>query len=187
MNHKVIFLDTETTSLDTECCGLIQISGIIDIDGKTVDEFNLLSDIFKEDIVNQEALSKNGKTLDSIHTQHHPFKTFSALQRILGKYVDKYDKIDKYIAIAYVADFDNRVLRSFFRKNGDQYFGSWFWHPWIDIMNLAAFVYQDTRKDFENFKMITVAKKLGIEIAEDQCHNGLYDVKKAREIYYMLL
>jgi DNA polymerase-3 subunit epsilon len=35
----------------------------------------------------------------------------------------------------------------------------------------------------ENFKLMTVARTLGIEVDESQLHDALYDVKLTKEIY----
>jgi len=186
MPHKVIFIDTETTSLDTEKCGMIEIAGIIDIDDKEVDRFYIETNIFQGDLIEKEALEKNGTPLKEIYARQSPIKAYAQLLKVLKKYIDKFDKTDKFIAIGYVADFDNRVLRSFFKKNNDEFYGSWFWTPWIDVFNLAAYMYQDQRKDFENFKLETVARFLGMQIKEERLHDALYDANLTREMYYKL-
>jgi len=183
MAHKVLFLDTETTSVNTEKCGLIQISGIVEIDGNPVEEFDIRSSIFPEDEVSEEALVKNGVSLEQIQSFQPPKAAFFKLLSILKKHVDKYDKLDKFIVVAYVSSFDNAVLRSWFKKNHDDYFGSWFWNPWIDTMNLAIYVYQNRRFEFENFKQITVAKFVGINVDDRKAHDALYDVRMCRQIY----
>lgn len=183
---KVIFLDTETTSVDTEHCGMYQVSGIIDIDGKTVEEFNVFSDIFSDDLVEKSAFDTNGYTLAQIHKLPHPLKAFSQFCNILRKHVDQYDKKDKFIVVGYMADFDNRVLRQWFSKNGNKFFGSWFWTPWIDVMQIAMYIFQDQRHEMENFKLITVAKFVGLVADADKNHDALYDAKLTRDLYYEL-
>jgi DNA polymerase-3 subunit epsilon len=187
MPHKVIFLDTETTSVNTEEAGVFQISGIIDVDGKIVEEINIFTDIFPGDLVDPAALQGNGKNIEEIHSYQYPKKAFVELNEFLGKHCNKFDRFDKLIAIGYNSDFDNRVLRSFFKKNNDQYFGSWFWVPWLDVMQIAAYMYQEQRKDFENFKMSTVAKHLGFNPEQDKLHDALYDIQLTREVYYRLI
>lgn len=186
MNHKTIFLDTETTGLDTDKCGVYQIAGIIDVDNKTVEEFDISCSLFPGDIIEQEALDKGEITIEEIAAFQRPQKAFIELSKILRKHIDQYDPTDKFIALAYVADFDNRVLRRFFKKNNNDYFGSFFWHPWIDIFNLAAYIWQDKRHEFENFKLGTVAKYCGIDFREDALHDAMCDVRIARELYYKL-
>jgi DNA polymerase III subunit epsilon len=187
MPHKVIFLDTETTSANKDRCGVFQIAGIIDINGETAEQFDIRSNIFPEDLVEEEAFISNGCSLDKLNAYPTPREAFNSFREILRKYVNQYDKKDKFIAIAYVADFDNTVLRNFFLKNGCEFFGSFFWHPWIDVMNLAAYVYQDRRNELENFKMATVAKFLGIGVDQNKCHDAYYDVEIARKMYYSLI
>lgn len=184
---KLIFLDTETTGLDTNTAGLIEVAGLIDIDGKEVAAFDIKTNIYKDDVVDESALISNGVTIEEIHNYQNPRLAFAQLVKELGKYLDQYDKKDKFIALAYVADFDNRVVRKFFQKNNNQFFGSWWRNPWLDIFNLAAYVYQDTWLEFENHKLATVAKHLGIPCDDCQTHNALYDATIARAIYYKMI
>ena len=187
MKDRVIFLDTETTGLDTDNCGVYQIAGLIDIDGKTVEEINIFTDIFQDDVIEEGVYELHGEErIKEIATYQRPLRAHAELCKALGKYVDRYDPTDKLIAIAYVADFDNRVLRRFFKKNKDDYFGNYFWHPFICVMNLAAYMYQDKRHLFENFKLGTVAHHLGIDIGGRPLHDGMVDVCLTREIYYKL-
>ncbi len=186
MQNKVIFLDTETTSVDTEHCGMYQVSGIIDIGGKTVEEFNVFSDIFSDDLVEESAFEKNRYTLAQIHKLPLPLKAFSTFCNVLRKHVDQHDKSDKFIVIGYMADFDNRVLRQWFSKNGSKFFGAYFWVPWLDVMQLAMYMYQDQRDQFENFKMGTVAKFMGIEHDDERFHDAVYDTGITRQMYYKL-
>jgi len=186
---KTIFIDTETTGIDTDRCGVYQIAGIIDVDEKTVEEFNLFCDIFPDYYVDPKVfdVGKMHITLEDIHKLPSPEKTFLGLKKILKSHIDKFDKKDKLIAIGYVADFDNRVLRRFFRKNHDEFFGSYFWHPWIDVMNLAMFVYQDKRAEIESFKLESMAKFMGINTEDINFHDAMADIKITREMYYSLL
>lgn len=185
--NKTIFIDTETTGLNTDKCGVYQIAAIVDIDGKTEAEINIFSNIFPEDVVEQEVFDLHGQEkMGAISTYQKPFRAHGQLIYELEKFVDRYDPKDKLIAIGYVADFDNRVLRRFFKKNKDDYFGSYFWHPWIDVMGLAMYFYQDQRHLFENFKLGTVAAYAGVQVDGRGLHDALFDVKLTRELYYKL-
>jgi len=187
MKERVIFIDTETTGIDTENCGVYQIAGIIDIDGEIKEKFNIFCNIFPGDFIEDGVLKLHGKEkIDKISTYQSPRKAYAQFVSILEKYVDKYDPTDKFISIGYVADFDNRVLRRFFKRNNDEYFGSYFWHPWIDIMNLAAYMYQDKRHLFQDFKLGTVCQYAGIEIGDRPLHDASVDIEITRELYYQL-
>jgi DNA polymerase III epsilon subunit-like protein len=184
---KMIFIDTETTSLNTNLCGMIQVAGIIDINSETVEEFNFYSNIFDGDEVTDEALESNKTTLEEIYQYPGPRLVFRKLTKLLEKYVDPYDPTDKFTALGYVSSFDNAVLREWWKKNGNDYFGSWWWNPWIDVMVLAAYVYQNERVHFESFKLSAVAKYAGITVEDQALHTALYDAKLCRSLYYSLM
>ena len=101
--------------------------------------------------------------------------------------MDRYDTLDKFHLIAYNAKFDTDHLRAWFAKNGDKFFGSWFWHPPLDVMSFAAIGLMRRRPSLDNFKLLTVAEALGLEIDEERSHDALYDVELAREVFHMLL
>lgn len=103
---------------------------------------------------------------------------------MLAKYVDKFNKKDKFFLVGYNnAAFDNQFLRGFFLQNGDVYFGSWFWANSIDVMVLASAYLAERRPEMENFKLSTVAKFLGVSVSDDSLHNALYDIELTRAVY----
>jgi len=180
---KTIFIDTETTSSNSQTCGLVQIAGIVEIEGKEIDRFNINSNIFGDEEISEEALEINGLTMKQIQKFPKPRIAFAKFISQLKKHIDQYNKTDKFIVFAYKSEFDNNVLRNWFIRNNDQYFGSWFWNPWIDIMNLAMYVLQSERHQLTNFKLITVAEHLGIDLNDRNIHDALYDVELARKVY----
>lgn len=109
---------------------------------------------------------------------------YSEFVAMLAKYVDKFNKKDKFFLVGYNnAAFDNQFLRGFFLQNGDVYFGSWFWANSIDVMVLASAYLAERRPEMENFKLSTVAKFLGVSVSDDSLHNALYDIELTRAVY----
>lgn len=107
---------------------------------------------------------------------------------MLGRYVDKFNKKDKFFLVGYNnAAFDNQFLRGFFLQNGDTYFGSWFWANSIDVMVLASAYLMNRRTEMENFKLSTVAKFLGVSVSDESLHNALYDIRLTRAIYDIVM
>ena len=103
---------------------------------------------------------------------------------MLAKYVDRFDKRDKFFLVGYNnAAFDNQFLRGFFLQNGDVYFGSWFWSNSFDVMVLATSYLAERRAEMENFKLSTVAKFLGIWVSDDELHNAMYDIELTMKIF----
>ena len=183
---KILFYDSETTGLNSNTCGLIEIAGTVVINGIVVDEWEVKMTTFPDDVIEESALEKNGVTMEELQSRQPPENAFFQLIRHLEKHVDRYDKNDKFIVMAYVADFDNRFLRRFFEKNHDNYFRAWFWHPFIDVMNLTAYVLQDERSKIGSFKQENVADYLGIAHDKQKLHGAAYDRDLAMAIYYKL-
>lgn len=184
---KILFFDLETTGVDNQKNGIHQLSGIIEIDGEIKETFNLKIRPFASDIIEDEALKIGNVTREIIGAYDSPETQKKAFDSILSKYVDKFNKTDKFHLAGYNnASFDNQFLRRFFEKCGDKYFGSQFWSDSIDIMVLASYKLQNKRCTMPNFKLGTVATTCGIEVREDGLHDALYDVIITRKIYYKL-
>jgi len=185
--NKLIFLDTETTGTDRKKSGVYQIAGIIECDGKA-EEFDFKCNIFDGDLVDKKAFEANKMSINKIMTFPNPKDTFREFIDLLSKYVDRFDKKDKFVAIGYFSEFDAEILRTWFIKNNDNYFGSWFWHPFLDVAQLVAYVYQEDRDMFPNFKLSTVAYMLEVTNEKDEgvFHDALFDAKITRDIYWKL-
>ncbi len=183
---KLICLDVETTGVACPASGLIQLAGVIEMDGEVRDSFDFHIRPFLGDEVSDEALVVNGITREELETYEEPQRIFTQFINILTRYIDRYDKSDKFYLVAYNARFDVEQLRAWFEKNGDQYFGSWFWHPAIDVMNMAALALAPNRPELANFKLPTVARFLGIEFDENLGHDAVYDVQVTRQLFHLL-
>jgi DNA polymerase-3 subunit epsilon len=181
--EKFIFIDTETTSADASKCGMWQVGGIIEC-GKRSEEFLLECDIFEGDEVTEDGLAVTGMSLDKLQALPDPGETFDKFIAILDKYVDRYDKKDKFFIVGYGAEFDQHVLRSWFEKNDDAFFGAWFWHPPLCMMHATAMRCITERKVITNFKLQTIAEYFGIKVKEgNNYHNALFDASVARAIF----
>ena len=184
---KKIFLDVETTGFDGQLHGIIQIAGIIEIDGETKKTFDLPVNVFEDDEINQSALAVNKKTLEQIAEFPDPQDVHKILTDTMGEFVNRYKPKDKFSFIGYNASFDMNFMRQWFKKLGDKYFGSWFWFPYIDVMTMAADYLVDHRAELDDFKLGTVAAYLGIEWDKDtDLHDALTDIVLTRGIYEVI-
>lgn len=177
---KLIYIDTETTGLDQQNSAITQLAGIIRQDSLT-EKFNITMRPHEGAIINEEAMAVQGRTLEEINSFQHPKDALAQFINILYKYVDKFDKHDKFFFLAYNAQFDSNMIRNLFLRLGDNYFGSWFWTPPIDIMSLAAAKLIQVRQKMPNFKLSTVYKEIiGKDIGN--AHDAMADVEAARDI-----
>jgi len=184
--QKEIFIDTETTGLDPIKNGIIEIGGVIRYD-KVYEEFNFNCCIFAEDEITASALEINGYTEEDIITFPDPLDTYTLFIKLLDKHINRYDPKDKAYFIGFGAEYDMKFLRSWFDKNDEKpFFGSYFWHPPIDVSILAAQYIKNKqdRTKLANFKLKSVSNYFGIKLeTNEKLHSALIDAKLAMKIY----
>jgi len=111
-------------------------------------------------------------------------KAYQEFKASLDRWIDKYNKRDKLYVFGYNVRFDMDFVRSWFMRCGDKYMGSYFFFPPIDVMNSVAqwSFHNNTRADFKNFKLATVADFLNIEVDEEKLHDAMGDVRLTIEV-----
>lgn len=179
---KLIYVDTETSGVDPRKNALLSLAGEIEIDGKSQGTFDYRLAPFPFDAIEDEALKVNGFTRQQIAGFPSPKSVYSQFTTLLGKHVHKFNRSDKFLMIGYNSRFDSDAIRAWFEKLGDVYFGSWFWFPPIDVMNMAAWNLRDRRVSMPNFKLHTVAKALAIDVKEESLHEARYDIDLTKRI-----
>jgi DNA polymerase III subunit epsilon len=181
---KMFFYDIETTGVKFWRNGIHQISGKIIIDDEVKETFNFFVKPYEKADIDLEALNVAGKTMEDLQSYDSMVSVYTRIIHMLKKYVNKFDKKDKFHLIGYNnASFDNPFFRAFFVQNDDQYFGSWFWSDSIDVMVLASNHLKNERSQLENFKQATVAKYLGIPVDDERLHDAMYDIDLCIQIY----
>lgn len=184
---KEFWLDLETTGLNPWTNGVRQIGGIITLDGEEFDRVDLKLRPLPEDKVDNAALKVSNITKKELMSFPDPGEVKIEFTNILKRYVDQYNKQDKFVLYGYnVLKFDDEFLRNFFKKCGDSFYNSYFHYPPVDVMSKAMDALKYERHTLPNFKLETVAKHLGFEMEEEKAHDALYDVEITRKIYYAL-
>ncbi len=194
---KVVFIDVETTGTDPEKNGITQISGCIQIDDLVQETFDFYVSPFPQDKIDDAALKVTGIDRKQLLPKGHPDflevpgqefcdpqLIYSRLIDMFTRYVDKFDKTDKFQFVGYNAhSFDMPFMRKFWEKNNDRFFGSLFWYPCLDVMLLWAQILQPVRGQLPNFKLATVARHTGIEVDENRLHDSQYDIDLTRQLW----
>lgn len=181
---KYCFIDLETTGVKHWRNGIHQISGCIEIDSQVKEIFDFKVRPYHSAVIEHEALVVGGVTKEQVLAYPEMKSVYKEICAMLGKYVDKYKKTDKFFLVGYNnASFDNQFFRAFFVQCNDDYFGSWFWSSSIDVMVLASEYLKDKRSEMVDFKLKTVAAYLGIPVDESKLHEAGYDIELTRSIY----
>lgn len=181
---KLLFFDLETTGTNSEKNGIHQLSGAVIINGEVKETFDLHVQPHPGAEIEQDALDVADVTKEQIMAYPPMGIVYNQFIGILSKYVDRYNKSDKFFLVGYNnGPFDNQFLRAWFGHNGDKYFGSWFWANCIDVMVLATPFLAEQRSQMVNFRQGTVANALGIPVDDTKLHDALYDIAICKAIY----
>lgn len=181
---KILFLDTETTGLDAKDNDIIQLAGIVEIDGQIKEKFNFFVQPFNYNNVSPEALAIHNITIETIKGFPKPETLRLRLIEVLGKYVDKYNRNDKFYPAGQNVLFDISFLKENFLKNSDIYYGSWFWNYPIDLLSITTLLRVKGILKTENLKLETLAKHFGIEL---KAHDAASDISATRTIINLIL
>lgn len=181
---KIFYFDLETTGVNPQVHGIHQISGMIEIDGEIKEKLDFHVAPNQHALIDKEALKIAGVTHEQILAYPPMREVYRKIIAMLSKYVDRYDKTDKFFLCGYNnAAFDNQFFRGFFAQNYDNYFGSWFWSNSLDVMVLATLALADKRAKLQNFKLATVAEAMGVKVEEADLHDAMYDIYLTKEIF----
>jgi DNA polymerase-3 subunit epsilon len=117
---KLFYFDLETTGVMHWKNGIHQISGAIEINGEIKEYFDFKVKPNPKCIIEDEALAISGITRLDLENYEDMGYVYKKLVILIGKYVDKYNKKDKFHLVGYNnASFDNQFFRAFFVQNND--------------------------------------------------------------------
>ena len=180
---KALYFDVETTGLHPWHNDIIQIACLVEINGEVVEEYTANMQPFSFENVDAKALKINNTTVEELKSYPHPKLIHAELCKLFEKYINKFDKQDKFAPIGYNVKFDCDFLSAFFRKNEDRYYGSWV--NWRTVDPLALLYTMDYQRKIAlpNYKLATVCQHFGIPI---KAHDALSDIRATRELFQTL-
>ena len=187
MGSKIAWIDTETSGLDHEVSALVQLGMIIDDGtGRELGELDLRVKPFKGDIVTRESLEKTRLTMADYKSDRFlpPHEGLRVLIEFLERFVNRYDPRDKLVIAGKNVRFDTRFLRRFFDKCSDEdFYGSWFHYPTIEIESELASLMVHHDIVLPNYQLETLCELVGIELDP---HDAMEDIRATKELYYRL-
>lgn len=186
MDIKRLFIDTETTGLDPKQHGLVQVAGIVDINGQVEEEFDFTLKPIDGKLFETRALEVNGLDMNVINGYKPSDTVFHLFRQLIKRYIDQYNPKDKFTFLAYNAPFDVGFIRQWFLDHNDKYYGSVFFRYPIDVASIAMEALIDKRHEMPNDKLETVMKYFDVS-AEGKLHDARTDIIATREVYYKAL
>lgn len=187
MMNKIIFIDTETGGVNAEKSALIQLSGIIEIDGTEKEKFNFYIKPFENSELNEKALEVQGRTLEELGTEKYIDESiiYKKFLEILDKYIDKYDKNDKFIVAGYNVKFDIDILKALFERNNNKFLFSYFNSSMLDpLYSVRLLQVAGMLPVLENNKLETWCKYFNIEL---KAHDSLQDITATKKLIEKLI
>lgn len=180
---KALYIDVETSGLHHKYNDILQIACMVEINGEIVEEYSTNVKPFSFENINDQALKVTGITRKDIDGYPEPSIVYHQLLDLFSKYINKFDKTDKFTPIAYNGHFDCDFLCSFFKKNDDKYYGSWI--NWKLVDPLALLYMMDYKRliALPNYKLATACQHFGIPI---RAHDALEDIRATRTLWKML-
>lgn len=179
----LLYIDTETTGLDTATCSIWQLSGYIsDTATGTSDSFDYKMHPYRNEIISEEAAAKTGATQEELDSYPSQSEVFSNFTTLLSKYVDLEDWNQRVTPVGYNVSFDLDFLKSWFTfNNSTTLFSKNIYFPGVDVMYLAAYCLLGERSKMRNFQLSTVYEKLtGKPLLN--AHNAMADIDATKEL-----
>lgn len=182
--NKIFYFDVETTGLDPKRNDIIQLAYIVEINGEIKEEGEFRLQPMNYATIEKGALEVNKITIEQLKTYPQPQAVHGQIVNLLDKYVDKYNKKDKFLPAGYNVKFDMDMFRTFFFKNNHKYFGSYFGYHMLDPVPFLMFLEYKGLIKLESYKLVDVCKYFGIEL---DAHNALSDIKATRKLIHKLM
>ena len=138
--NKILWIDVETTGLDPVENDIWQLAYLIDIDGEIIETQSFKVRPFNIENYSDAALRVARVTPEELAAfDYNIADAIFDIKETWGKYVDKYDKEDKFVIGGYNVRFDQQFLYEMFKKAGDKYgLGSWAFWPLLDVSTWVA-------------------------------------------------
>lgn len=181
---NILWIDLETTGLDRQRHGIIQISGMVELAGKIVESFDLrMNPLAEIDPVSQDI---HGITPSQISAFPSSEETFAAFKALLLKFVDIDDQRTRLHPGGYNVRFDLGFLDRWFRSMKEPGLGLYLQRERVDpSVMMKAFQDYLGKDRMPSWSLRSVIASMGMSFGEH--HDALEDIKLTREIHQRLL
>lgn len=179
---RLLWIDTETTGTDPARHAVVEIAGMIEHEGRVVEEFELFCRPHPGAEIDDRALEIIGRTREEILGFPPAYEAYSKLIGMIQRYVPKYTKdVNQRFKIAgQNIGFDYEMMQAFWKNCGDRYWYASVDRRGIDVVLASALMRTAGRLDVQDLKLGTVCTALGIEL---EAHRAIHDIRAARQVW----
>jgi len=179
--NKRIYIDTETTGLDSKKNEITQLAYIIEINGKVELERDIKLRPKRPELASPKALAVQKKTLADLAAYPAREEGFKTFMGDLTKYVDRFSKYDKFTWVGQNAPFDYGFVKEFMLAMGEQYHYAFFDYHLVDTLAIAAAFQMAGILQVPNLKLESLCGAYNVKLGSD-AHDALYDTRATREV-----
>lgn len=191
---KILWIDTETLSFDPKQSDIFQIAGFIEIDGKITEKFNWF---FRPDLdldkVSPEVWDFHKKAVGLTREDIENFsmtskEAFIKFMNMLSKYVDKYDRGDKFAIGGHNVQFDLNKIYAWAREHEENYLASYLSSVKYDTLYALPLINPNIKYSTLALEDIWDLYKdsIGVEF-KGKSHNAAYDITRTYLIWKKLV
>lgn len=185
-NLLFLYLDVETTGLESTTCGLIEVGGVFEYNGEIIQEFELLINPYTYPFpveVQEKALAVNNRTIPEIQTFLNQKDCLDWLCQTTKYYTAQFNCNRPFI-VGYNVNFDMGFIQAWFNTNNIK-FAEHFQYKSIDVLQLVMTLgYLGVIDPFDN-NLKDMCLKFDIDLTN--AHTAVADIKATRELYKKLL
>lgn len=180
---EVLFIDCETGGADgtaPQCeYALVQLSAIIEVDGKEVDCIDLKMKPYGKKVITPDALKIQGRTMEDIATFEESKDCFVRFKKFLAR--RPASKQNRYIMAGYKADFDCGFISEWFKDMSGGPYEYWNYMQFspIDILSILRIMRHFKIIDIPDTKLATACKYFNIEL---DAHDSMSDIRATRQL-----
>lgn len=188
---KILYFDVETTGTDPVKNSIVQLSGLIEINHKVVDKFNIECRPREGAEIHPKALQVTGLTAEQLMAREKTYAdAYDEFLNIMKNHVYQYHNSpdtlmnEKFYPCAFNGYFDLQFVAQFFTDNGDRYgFGNWQNWQLLDPLPLVRFMEYAGLVKMDDHKLGTVCASYNIPI---KAHDAFSDISATRDLVQKL-
>ncbi len=165
---------------------MVQLAGLVDIDGEIKEEVNLLFKPDPDKKINPEALAVNKRTEEELSLFPDPKIGICTLKNIFEKYTNRFDSSDKFVPAGFNINFDLDFIRETWRTAlpQDRYgVGCFFFNAPIDVRTYLGRLVANHGLRLPNYKLVTACCHFDIPMGSG-AHDALNDIRATRELMH---
>lgn len=186
MDKKILYIDCETTGVDHRHHDIIQISLIIEVNNVIKEKHNIFMQPSRYDNIDPTALEIQNRTVDEIKSYPTQDDGYKKIISVFNRYIDRYNKKDKFDYVGYNVHFDINFLFQFFKRNNNPYLFSYIGNK-IDVYGLLQFLVATNKindmNHLPNLRLQTVCDAFGVHI---DAHDSMSDIEATRELFKII-